>query len=484
MSWISLSILVPAAAAALMVLLPRSRRRALAIVSAFATLSAALAAAAPVHFGAGGAVLESGPRTPWGGPMFGLDTLSGTLLPFFALLVVVVVCVSPRQDGDGRHFAAIFATEAAVLAIYASRDLVTLTAAWMIAAAPAFLAMRRADRERPAKERVAVTTAISLFGSGLLLAGASAALIAGASHAGVALPAALTSLASAPLEPRPAIFAVLMVAALLRKGVFPFHSWLPALFERGPLGLVILLFNGHVGAYLVARVAIPLFVSPARESATLVTALALISCLYAALLAVAQRQPRRALAFVAMSQASFVLIGLVTLEDEGVAGALVMWLSLGFASTAAVMTYRLLEVRVGQRSLATFHGYAVRTPRLAASFVLFGLAMAGLPGTLGFVAEDLLIHGVLDAHPAIGVLLVVAAGLNAINVVRMYAKLFLGRDGRFVPAVPDLGRREAWVLGLAVLALVANGLLPGPLVRLREQATADLLAKAASHGYR
>jgi NADH-quinone oxidoreductase subunit M len=114
---------------------------------------------------------------------------------------------------------------------------------------------------------------------------------------------------------------------------------------------------------------------------------------------------------------------------------------------------------------------------LAVFFLVCGLALVGLPGTLGYCAEDLLFHGALASHPLLGLSLLIATALNAIHLVRLYSHLFLGRRVDEVPGIPDALPRERWALAACVVFLVAAGVLPGKLVAWRA-ASAERLMQA------
>jgi NADH-quinone oxidoreductase subunit M len=128
---------------------------------------------------------------------------------------------------------------------------------------------------------------------------------------------------------------------------------------------------------------------------------------------------------------------------------------------------RLLEVRFGENLTASRHlGLAEHAPRLAVFFAIFGLALAGLPGTLGFCSQDLLIHGTLASHPLTGLLLPVAIAMNAVSMFRLFTRLFLGRRRTGFTLMADALPRERWVLTAGVLFVVLGGLFPTAIVAL------------------
>lgn len=243
-------------------------------------------------------------------------------------------------------------------------------------------------------------------------------------------------------------------------------AWPAAAFEKGSLRPAPLLVNGHLGAFLLARVGLPLFPSITRDTFPMLANLALFIAALAALAALAERSPRRLLGLVLVSQASMALAGLQSLTPEGITGALVHWMVVAVATKGLVGVYQALEGRVDQLGERTdFLGLANVAPRLSVFFVVCGLALVGLPGTLGFAAEDLLLHGTLESHLWIGLALPLATALNAFSIFRLFARLFLGR-----PILP----------AAMVVFLIAGGLVPRQLVKLQSSAAAAMVS--ALHG--
>jgi len=136
---------------------------------------------------------------------------------------------------------------------------------------------------------------------------------------------------------------------------------------------------------------------------------------------------------------------------------------------------RLLEVRFGENLTASTHlGLAEHAPRLAVFFLIFGLALVGLPGTLSFCSQDLLIHGTLKSHPQTGLLLPIAIAMNAVSFFRLFTRLFLGKRRTGFTVMADALLREQWILTAGVLFVILGGLFPSAIVapRLAEAETA------------
>ncbi|MCA9668281.1 MAG: hypothetical protein KC503_21965 [Myxococcales bacterium] len=259
-------------------------------------------------------------------------------------------------------------------------------------------------------------------------------------------------------------------AVLVRKGIYPFHAWIPEAFDHGRIGPTVLLSAPQLGTYVAAILVVPQ-ASPA--TLRIVAILSLLTAVYGAALALYQSDARRTLGYLFVSQSALVLAGLDCTSGDALAGAIVLWGSSALAFTGIARTVLSLEARRGRLSLTTYHGGFDRMPLLAASFLLFGLACTGFPGTLGFIGHELLIDGAVRSFPVLGFLTIAATALTGLTVLRMYFSLFCGK--------PDAGPRfrlrvrEAVAFGGLAAILVASGVVARPVARLSERASAQLL---------
>src|SRR6186997_155438 len=178
-----------------------------------------------------------------------------------------------------------------------------------------------------------------------------------------------------------------------------------------------------------------------------------------------------------MSQSALVMAGLDCTSVSALAGGLLVWLSAGLAFAGLARSVLVLEARRGRLDLTRYHGGYDRMPILAISFLALGLACTGFPGTLGFVGQELLVDGAVDAFPLMGFAVVVASALTGLAVLRMYFSLFCGRSDRMAHSSLRYGltRREAWTFVALVIALVGLGIAPRPLVDSRFAAGDDIL---------
>jgi NADH-quinone oxidoreductase subunit M len=268
---------------------------------------------------------------------------------------------------------------------------------------------------------------------------------------------------------------LLMVAILVRSGTFPAHVWVTDLFETASFGTALLFITPITGMYVAARLVLPAAPDWVLQG---IGAASLVTALYAAGMAVVQTDARRFFAYLFLSHASLILVGLELHTAISLTGALALWTSAIVALGGFGLTLRALEARYGRLSLAEYRGLYGQSPALAVCFLVTGLASVGFPGTVGFVGAEMLVDGAVGAEPWVGVAVIAAAALNGIAIVRAYFQLFTGK--RHVSGVSlGITRRErVAVLTLSALIL-SGGLFPQPGVSASHRAAETLLNERA-----
>jgi NADH-quinone oxidoreductase subunit M len=268
----------------------------------------------------------------------------------------------------------------------------------------------------------------------------------------------------------------LLAAILVRCGTVPAHCWVTDWFEHASFGNALLFVTPLTGVYAAVRLVLPGAPDWVLQTIGLVS---LITAVYAAAMAVVQRETRRFYAYLFLSHASLVLIGLELVTSTCLTGALCLWFSIMLSLGGFGLVLRALEARFGKLSLTDFHGLYEHSPSLAVCFLVTGLASVGFPGTVGFIATDLLVDGAVEANLYVGLAVIAAGALNGIAVVRVYLLLFTGtRHASTVTA--SIGPRERIaVLTLSILTL-GGGLFPQPGVASRHRAAENLLKERAA----
>jgi NADH-quinone oxidoreductase subunit M len=263
----------------------------------------------------------------------------------------------------------------------------------------------------------------------------------------------------------------LLTAIFIRTGIAPFHCWMTDLFEHATFGTALVFSAPIMGAFAAVRLVLPIAPDWVMGQMGLV---ALATAVYAAGMALVQREGRRFFCYLFLSHSALVLVGLEILTPVGLAGALCVWLSAGLSLAGFGLTLRAVEARTGRLSLTEYHGLYEHAPSLAVCFLATGLACVGFPGTFGFVGTELLVDGAVVAFPYVGAVVVFASALNGIAIVQTYLRLFTGT--RHVTTVP-LGarRRERFAVLTLALIIFGGGLFPQPGVQSRYAAATRLL---------
>lgn len=430
--------------------------RGVAVTTATVSLLAAGLAAWWWHHGTGEPVLRGTPLA--GGAPVVFDGLTALAVPYAALVSLAILVAAPRRALDGESVPRLLAGMAATLALLATAHPALLVLLWAVTTVPTFLSLRATPGGMPASRvygRV-MTVAVACLAAGCFLL-----------------------VRDPPWRPGHGLTGdiggwLVAAAVMLRKGVFPLHSWYPALYASGAYGTALSATMAHTAGATAIRLLVGHADGVATELVFLAQA-ALVTTAYGAALAVVQRDLRGLVGTLAMSQSALVLAGLAGSLPTELCGALAVWISAGLSLTGIGLVAWAIESRAGPVSLDTPQGRADDAPALAMFFLLFGLATLGLPGTLSFVADDLIVSGALDDQLHAGLLVIVATVFAGIAVVRGWFAIFGGPSPVDRPRHPILPRERVVFTALLAL-LVGLGLWPGPLVLSLERIAGSLLA--------
>lgn len=396
----------------------------------------------------------AGPGAP-GNELVRFDALTAVLMPYAIALALAAALALPKRDMAPGAAARSLVGTALTVALLATAHPAALAVLWAATAAVTWRSAAAApDGRRAARAYAAyMAPAVALMAAGTWLLGIDAG---GAAHAAGAW--------------------MLTVAVMARKGIFPFHSWYPALFAGAPVATALAATMPQVAAYTAVRMLVGHGAEVQPQLWVLSTA-SLVTCVHGAALAVVQRDMRGLVGCLAVSQSALVLAGLADASTEELAGAVAVWVSSGIVLTGIALVARSLEARAGSLSITSTQGRFADAPALAACFLLFGLAGAGLPGSFSFVADDLIVSGSLDHRLGAGLVVIASTVLAAIALMRGWFRVFGGRPAAG-PRHPVL-RREAAAFATLLAATFALGLFPGPFVRVAER-IATSIAPAAS----
>jgi NADH:ubiquinone oxidoreductase subunit 4 (subunit M) len=255
-------------------------------------------------------------------------------------------------------------------------------------------------------------------------------------------------------------FVASLLAIAVRAGVMPLHAGIAELSVRRPAlqtqNLATLL--ALVVTHLRFADQLPL----AFDIAPLIVRVGAVLTLTPALIALVQRDLRGFYRSATMMHGGMLLAGLGAAGRGHPTAALMVIVTIALAMAGLALMMEALEERVGAVALSGPGGRVQAFPRLAAAFLLFGGAGVAMPGTAGFIADDLLLHALWEESVPGTLTVILGSALLAVATLATYSKVFLGRA---VPSLaPDLGSRERWAVVALVLVLVWLGVLPATLL--------------------
>jgi NADH-quinone oxidoreductase subunit M len=263
----------------------------------------------------------------------------------------------------------------------------------------------------------------------------------------------------------------LLLAVLIRAGIAPFHCWVSDLFEHASFATALLFVLPLSGAFAAARLVFPVSPEWVLRGLGMVS---LATAVYASGMSLVQTDTRRFFCYLFLSNSALVLVGLEAVSPMGLTGALCVWLSIGLSLGGFGLTLRAIESRLGRLPLTDNLGLYDQLPDLSMFYMLTGLASVGFPGTFGYVGSELLVDGAVEVYPYVGVVVVLAAALNGVAVVKSYFRLFSGRRHHSSISL-RIRMRERFAVTMLGGLLVAGGIFPQPGILSRHHAAVDLL---------
>ena len=282
--------------------------------------------------------------------------------------------------------------------------------------------------------------------------------------------------------PQVLLFIAFFTAFAVKVPMVPVHTWLPDAHVEAPTGGSVILAAVllKMGAYGFLRFSLPILPDASRSLAGVMIALSLIAIVYIALVALAQTDMKKLIAYSSISHMGFVTLGIFVFNANGIEGAIVQMISHGFVSGALFLCVGVLYDRLHSRKLETYGGVAHSMPIFAALMMLFTLANVGLPGTSGFVGELLVIIGVFQENAVYAGIAALTLILGAAYTLRMYKRAIYGKIvNEAVATLKDLEPQEKISLGLIAFFVLLLGVWPFPLLEVMHPAV-DLLIEQTS----
>jgi len=257
------------------------------------------------------------------------------------------------------------------------------------------------------------------------------------------------------------------IAFVVKLPGFPFHTWLPDAHTQAPTAGSVLLAGIllKTGAYGLIRFTVPLFPNAALEFAPIAMTLGVAGVIYGAILAFAQTDFKRLVAYSSVSHMGFVLLGVFAWNALALQGAVMQMVAHGFSTAALFMIAGALQQRLHTRDMNKMGGLWHTMPRMGAVALFFALASLGLPGLGNFVAEFLVLVGLFEVSPWMTAAAALGLITAAIYSLIMMQKAFYGTPSPDLQ-LPDFGTLDMAAMGVMIIGLIALGLYPQPVFDL------------------
>ncbi|HFC11588.1 MAG TPA: NADH-quinone oxidoreductase subunit M, partial [Anaerolineae bacterium] len=280
------------------------------------------------------------------------------------------------------------------------------------------------------------------------------------------------------------LFMAFAIAFAVKVPVFPFHSWLPDAHTQAPTAGSIILAGVllKMGTYGFMRFNLPMFPQASAAAAPTIAVLAIIGIIYGAIVSFAQTDVKKLVAYSSVSHLGFVMLGIFSMNPQGLEGALLQGVNHGISSGALFYVVGIIYEQRHTREIKDFGGLWIAMPTFAVLSLIITLSSLGLPGLNGFVGEFTILVGstgskylgatpwIYTAFAATGVI------LAAIYLLWMFQRVFLGPlDKPENKAMRDVNRSELAILLSFVVLIIWIGVAPSGFFAYMDTTVAELV---------
>ena len=265
------------------------------------------------------------------------------------------------------------------------------------------------------------------------------------------------------------LWLALFASFAVKMPMWPVHTWLPDAHVEAPTAGSVILAGVllKMGGYGFLRFSLPMFPLATDMFTELVFVLSVVAIIYTSLVALAQEDMKKLIAYSSVAHMGFVTMGIFAATQQGIQGAIFQMLSHGWISGALFLCVGVIYDRMHTREIAAYGGLANRMPIYAAVFMLFTMANVGLPGTSGFVGEFLTIIGTFQVSTWTALLAAIGVILSACYALTLYRKISFGElENEALQSITDMNSREIAVIAAPVAATIIFGVWPAPILDL------------------
>jgi len=422
-------------------------------------------------------------RTDWI-PSFGIgfhvymDGLSAVLLllTFFLGLLSVLCSWKEIRERSGFYYFNLLWTLAGISGVFVAMDLFLFYFFWEVMLVPMYflIAIWGDSNRRYAAYKFFIFTQTG----GLLMLLAILALYFIHGHQSGIYTFDYFSLLNTTPEPSVAkwIMFGFLAAFAVKLPVVSLHNWLPDAHSEAPTAgsLILAGLLLKTGAYGIIRFVLPLFPRASADIAWWAMLFGVIGIIYGAMLAFAQTDLKRLIAYTSVSHMGFVLLGIFAFREMAMQGVVMQILTHGISTGALFVMAGMLKERLHTRDIERMGGLWTAMPALGGLSMVFAMASLGLPLLGNFIAEFLILLGTFPVNVLFTVIASLGLVFSALYSLRMVLKVFFGPA---TPWVKDINVREWIILGLLCISIILLGLFPQPVMDMARGVIQQLLAR-------
>lgn len=260
--------------------------------------------------------------------------------------------------------------------------------------------------------------------------------------------------------------------------MWPVHTWLPDAHVEAPTAGSVILAGVllKMGGYGFLRFSLPMLPEASEFFTPLVYGISIVAVIYTSLVALAQEDMKKLIAYSSIAHMAFVTVGIFAGNEQAIAGSIIQMLSHGIVSAALFLCVGVVYDRIHSREIETYGGLVHRMPFYAFVFLLFTLASVGLPGTSGFVGEILVLVGAFKASTWVAAFIATGMILGAAYMLYLYRRVIFGElTKEHLMKITDLNKREILIFAPLVIIVIWMGVYPAPFLDAIDASVANLV---------
>jgi len=276
----------------------------------------------------------------------------------------------------------------------------------------------------------------------------------------------------------------LFIAFAIKVPLFPFHTWLPDAHVEAPTPISVILAGVllKMGTYGMLRISFPMLPDAARHYAWPLALLGVISMVYGALVAMAQTDFKKLIAYSSISHMGIVVLGMSSMNTQGMTGAVFQMFNHGTITAMLFLIVGVIYDRAHTRGLDEFGGLMNQMPRYAGMMTIAFFGALGLPGLSGFISEVLSLLGAFRTFQTLTIISVVTIVLTAAYMLWVLQRVFLGTIPEKWKNLKDMDGRETFMLATLAVIVIFLGVYPSPVLNLMSTSLNHLAALLQTSG--